>query len=380
MNISEILELHAKNKGKLSISGTVPVNTKEDLSRIYSPGVAEVSKAIHENPELLKEYTIAGKTVAVISNGTAVLGLGDIGAKAALPVMEGKCLIFKEFAGIDAFPICIDEKNTEEIIKTVKRIALNFAAINLEDFSAPNCFEIESRLSEELDIPVMHDDQHGTAIVTLAGLMGALDLTKKKNIKVLINGAGAAGNAIAKLLYKMKSELSIEEIKILDSKGVINTSEKYDVSYKNELAQMTLQNKFTKLDEAIIGVDVFIGVSIGNLLTEQNIKDMNPEPIIFGLANPIPEIMPDLAYKYGATIVATGRSDFSNQVNNALVYPGVFKGLIESGTKKVTDEIKILAAKTIYEYNKPNLSKDHILPSILDKNVPIMIAKAIINL
>lgn len=373
----EISKIHSENTGKLSINGTISVRSKDDLSKVYSPGVAQISQAIYEDPSLLKKYTIAGKMVAVISNGTAVLGLGNIGAKAALPVMEGKCLIFKEFAGIDAFPICIDETDTKKVIEIIKSISLNFAAINLEDFKAPECFEIEDTLSRELDMPIMHDDQHGTAIVTLAGLMGALELTKKKKIKIVINGAGAAGKAIFDLIMSQSKELSISEICVLDSKGLISSDREFSEQYKVEIAKSSHQSKTKQLNEVIKGADVFIGVSVANILTQEMVKSMNSDPIIFGLANPNPEIDPKLAKEAGASIIATGRSDYPNQVNNALVYPGVFKGLIENRISKVTNDIKILVAKVIFEYHKPNLSNENILPSILDKNIPIVISNSI---
>lgn len=382
MNDSEIFDIHSSQKGKISITPTVKIDTKEILSKVYTPGVGKVCLAIKDKPDLSKKYTIAGKMVAVISDGTAVLGFGDIGPKAALPVMEGKCAIFKEFAGVDAFPICLDEKDTSDLISTIRRLAPNFAAINLEDISAPRCFEIEERLQEILDIPVMHDDQHGTAIVTLAALKGALDLTQKDNINIVIVGAGAAGTAILKLLLaaKQKGELQIGSIKMLDSKGVVSADRDDLNTYKTEIANLTQQMRFEPLNEALKGSDVFIGVSVGELLNEAMIKSMNPNPIIFAMANPVPEIMPDIAKKAGASIVATGRSDFDNQINNALAYPGVFKGLIEGDIKKATTEIKLAAANAIYEYHKKALSEDNILPSILDKEVPNMIAEIIKNL
>jgi malate dehydrogenase (oxaloacetate-decarboxylating) len=376
----DTFEIHRLHTGKIEVNSTIPVNDRETLSNIYTPNVGKICMAIKDNPELIKEYTMAGKMVAVISDGTAVLGFGNIGPKAALPVMEGKCVIFKEFAGLNAFPLCLDEKDPEEIIKTVKRLALNFAAINLEDFAAPNCFEIEDRLSNELDIPIIHDDQHGTAVVTLAALMGALKVTGKKDVRVVISGAGAAGTAISKLLMgaKEKGVISMKELQVYDSKGLLSSDREDLNKYKVELAELTGQKKSMQIADGIKGADVFIGVSVAGAVKPEMVKSMAKDPIIFAMANPVPEIMPDEAKAAGAVIVATGRSDYPNQINNALAYPGVFKGLLESGAKKMTMEYKILASKAIFEYNSPKLSADNILPSILDKEVPKIIAKTIV--
>lgn len=373
------LELHEKYQGKLEIKSVIPIDSKETLSRVYTPGVGEVCLKIKEDESNLAKYTIAGKTVAVISNGTAVLGFGDIGPKAALPVMEGKSAIFKEFAGINSYPICINEKDPKKFIEIVKSIALNFAAINLEDISAPNCFEIEKTLSEELDIPVVHDDQHGTAIVALAALLGAIEITKKNNLKIIISGAGAAGTAITKILVNAKSKnlLPISEIRVFDSKGLISKDRENLSSNKVEIAELTNQSIFQSFETGIKDTDVFIGVSVPNSLTTEHIKSMNSSPIIFALSNPVPEIMPDLAKEAGATIVATGRSDFPNQINNALAYPGLFKGLLENKIKKVTDEHKLNVAQIIFNYHKDNLSLTNLLPSILDKNIPNKIAESL---
>lgn len=372
----DTFEIHKKHTGKLEIVPTVQVNSREDLSNIYTPNVGKICMAIKDNPDLVREYTIAGKMVAVISDGTAVLGFGNIGARAALPVMEGKCVIFKEFAGLNAFPICLDTQDTEEIIQIVKALSVNFAAINLEDISAPRCFEIEKRLSDELPIPVIHDDQHGTAIVTLAALMGAVKVTERKNLKVVIAGAGAAGNAITRLIKA--SELPVSDIKLFDSKGLVSTDRTDLDKYKMEMAELTGQSKTMSIQEGLIGADIFVGVSAPNSLTEEMIKTMNKDPIVFAMANPTPEIMPDKAKAAGAFIVATGRSDFNNQINNALAYPGVFKGLLAARITKATIDIKLATAKAIYEYNLPNLTADNLLPSILDKKVPEMIAATII--
>lgn len=378
----DTFEIHAQKTGKLEINSTIEVKDRETLSNIYTPNVGKICMAIKDNPELLKTYTIAGKTVAVISDGTAVLGFGNIGPKAALPVMEGKCVIFKEFAGLNAYPICLDQPDTELFIQTVKSLALNFAAINLEDIAAPQCFEIEKRLSEELDIPIIHDDQHGTAIVSLAALLGATKLTSKKDLTISISGAGAAGTAITKLLLAAQSEnlLSIKEIRVFDSKGLISLDREDLNKYKLELAEITNQKKFTIFTEGIKNSDVFIGVSVAGALKPEHIKSMNSQPIIFALANPNPEIMPEEAKSAGASIVATGRSDFPNQINNALAYPGMFKGLLKAKINKVSNAHKLAAAKAIFEYNLATLDENNILPSILDKKIPNIIANEIVKL
>jgi malate dehydrogenase (oxaloacetate-decarboxylating) len=295
--------------------------------------------------------------------------------------MEGKCVIFKEFAGIDAYPLCIEEQDPEKFIAIVKSLAMNFAAINLEDISAPKCFDIEKRLSDELNIPIIHDDQHGTAIVCLAALLGAVRLTGKKQLKIAVSGAGAAGTAITKLLLNAKEEglLDIAELKVFDSQGLISTGRNDINKYKVELAELTGQSKIESFEEGIKGMDIFIGVSVANSVTQEHVKSMNENPIVFALANPTPEIMPDLAKEAGAIIVATGRSDFPNQINNALAYPGVFKGLLAAKINKVTPAHKIAAAKAIYEYNLKDLNENQILPSILDKNIPSLIAKEIVG-
>lgn len=371
--------IHSAHTGKLSISPVVKIKTRKMLSAVYTPEVGKICMAIRDNPQDVRKYTIAGKMIAVISDGTAVLGFGDIGPKAALPVMEGKAVIFKEFAGLDAFPICINEKDPDKLVEIIKAISVNFAAINLEDISAPRCFYVEERLQNELDVPVMHDDQHGTAIVTLAALKGAIELSGKKNVRVVVVGSGAAGTAVSKLIAYAggKEKDLIGDIKVVDSKGVVSDDRKDLDQYKSELAKITKQHKTMSMEEALKGADVFIGVSKGNILTEEMIKTMNDKPIIFAMANPIPEIMPENAYKAGAFIVATGRSDMPNQVNNALVYPGVFKGLLKNRIKKINIDMKYLAAQAIYTYNKRLLSVKHILPSIMDKKVVDVISKNI---
>ena len=367
MNSFDTFKIHSKNIGKLSITPTVKVKTRKMLSTIYTPEVGKICMAIKDNPDDVRKYTIAGKTVAVISDGTAVLGLGDIGAKAALPVMEGKAVIFKEFAGVDAFPICINEKDPDKLVEIIKAISVNFVAINLEDIAAPNCFYVEKRLQDELDIPVMHDDQHGTAIVVLAALKGAVKLVHKNNIKVVIAGAGAAGNAITKLLtYAREIEKNfIGDIKVVDSKGVVASDRKDLDQYKKELALITKQKNTMSLKDAMKDSDVFIGVSVKGLISKEMIRSMSGNPIIFAMANPIPEIIPDDAFDAGAFIVSTGRSDYPNQINNALAYPGVFKGLLAKKIKRVTIEMKYKVALAIYKYNLPKLTKTSVLPGII---------------
>ena len=376
VSLQDILRYHSQ--GKLNIVPKYPIKTQKDLSIVYTPGVAKVSSLIHKNKSKAFEYTMRANTVAIVSDGSAVLGLGNIGPEAALPVMEGKAAIFKEFAGINAVPICLNTQNIDEIVNIIKAISVNFAAINLEDISAPRCFEIEKRLTQELDIPVMHDDQHGTAIVLLAALLGALHLYPKDKLNILVLGVGAAGVAIIRLLLEAQKHnlLNIAQIRAVDSKGLIYKGRNNLTSIKQEIATLTNQTQPMSLSNAMKGMNVFIGVSGPNLLQPKDIKNMAKNPFVFAMANPIPEIDPQEAYKAGAVIVGTGRSDYKNQINNALAYPGVFKGLINSKIKQVTPEIKIAAAKAIFEYHKPNLSPDNILPSVLDKKVPKVIAKA----
>jgi len=378
----DTFELHSKHTGKLSIESIIQIEDKDTLSNIYTPNVGKICMAIKENPELIKKYTIAGKVVAVISDGSAVLGFGNIGPKAGLPVMEGKCVIFKELAGIDAYPLCLAVKSSEEFIQTVKNLALNFAAINLEDIAAPQCFEIEDRLSNELDIPVIHDDQHGTSIVVLAALMGAQHITGKTNLKIIVSGAGAAGTNIVKIINAASNSnmLSISSLKAFDSKGLISKSRVDLTPMKIELANITDQNLIQSIEKGLIDADVFIGVSVAGALTVEMVKSMSTKPIIFALANPEPEIKPEEAILAGAEIVASGRSDYPNQINNALAYPGMFKGLLKANVKKVTMEHKLAVAKALFEYQKPNMSKETLLPSILDRNVPDVIANCILSL
>ena len=369
------LELHEKNHGKIAVVSKVEVKNREDLSLAYSPGVAEPCRKIAENKEDVYKYTAKGHLVAVITDGTAVLGLGDIGPEAALPVMEGKCVLFKEFGGVDAFPICLDTKDTEEIIKTVKYLAPGLGGINLEDISAPRCIEVETRLKKELDIPVFHDDQHGTAIVVAAALINALKVVNKKveDIKVVVNGAGAAGSSIIKLL----KNLGVKNIIAIDRVGILRRAdkEKYDFS-KKELADITNPDDIAGgLKEAIVGADVFVGVSAPNVLTKDMVKTMNKDAIIFAMANPTPEIMPEDALEAGAVIVGTGRSDYPNQINNVLVFPGLFKGALRAKSKKITEEMKLAAAYGLASLIKDEeLRKDYIIPDAFDPRVAEAVA------
>lgn len=368
------LEMHKKFQGKLSTTSLAKLETREDLSWAYSPGVAEPCREIQKDETKMYDYTLKSRTVAVISDGSAVLGLGNIGHKASMPVMEGKCVLFKEFAGVDAFPIIVKTQDTEEFIQTVKNIADTFGGINLEDISSPRCFEIEERLKAELDIPVMHDDQHGTAIVTLAGLINACKITNRNfsDLKIVINGVGAAGTAIAKLLMLYGAK----DVIMVDSNGAIFEGRENLNSEKSQIAKITNQNKISgKLADVIVGRDVFIGVSVAGALTAEMVSTMAKDAIIFAMANPTPEIMPDLAKSAGAKIIGTGRSDFPNQVNNVLAFPGIFKGVLKYNKKQITDEMKIKAAEAIANYiTNPN--EDQILPNPLDKGVANVVAEA----
>ncbi len=382
MNLS--LNLHAKFKGKLATKVLTPVKSLKDLSLIYTPGVAEVSMAIAKDPEMVFKYTIKSHTVGVVTDGSAILGLGNLGPEAALPVMEGKCALFKTFANLDAFPICLATQDTDEIIKTVKMIAPVFGGINLEDISAPRCFEIEKAL-QDLGIPVMHDDQHGTAIAVIGPLMNAVKVTGKNwfKLKVVISGAGAAGSAIAKMLICHGLDVdycsSVGEVIMLDSKGIIFEGRANLEPYKQELAKFTNKNKIKgDLKEALKNADVFIGVSVPRILKKEWISLMGEKPIIFAMANPTPEIMPEEAKAGGAYIVATGRSDFPNQVNNALVFPGLFKGTLEAKAKKITSKMKLAAANALAGLIK-NPTRDSIVPSIFDPRVVKAISKAVME-
>jgi len=376
------LERHLKFRGKIEIKSKFPkLKTKHDLSIAYTPGVATISLLLAKNPEKACDYSIKGNTIAIISDGSAVLGLGNIGPYGALPVMEGKSLLFKEFGNVDAYPIVLATQDVEEIIKIVKAIAPTFGGINLEDISSPRCFEIEERLIKELDIPVFHDDQHGTAIVVLTALINSLKLVKKQkeSIKITICGVGAAGIAIAKLLLKY----GIKKIILVDSHGIV-CKNRIDLNKEKikMLAVTNLENIDGDFKKSLKGADVFIGVSgASNILKSEFIKSMASKPIIFALSNPNPEIMSDMARKAGAYIVSTGRSDFPNQINNALVFPGLFRGVLDSKIKLITDEIKIIVAETLANYiKKSELNINKILPGVLDKNVAKVIARKIINL
>lgn len=374
----ESLKLHEEHHGKITVNSKVEVKNKEDLSLAYSPGVAEPCRKIQENPADVYKYTSKGNMIAVITDGTAVLGLGDIGPEAALPVMEGKCVLFKEFAGVDAFPICLDTKDTEEIIKTVKLIAPSFGGINLEDISAPRCIEIERRLINELEIPVFHDDQHGTSVVVAAGLINSFKLLGKKfaDVKAVVNGAGAAGSSIIKMLLA----LGIKNILAVDKPGILRRSEKesYDFS-KKELAEITNYDDIQgDLDKAVENADVFIGVSVGNILTKEMVEKMNKDAIVFAMANPTPEIMPEIAKASGARIIGTGRSDYPNQINNVLVFPGLFKGALRSKAKKITESMKLAAAQGLAGLVKADeLQYDYIIPNPFDERVAEAVAQAV---
>ena len=377
MNCKRSLNLHKEKGGKLEIRSKFELKNKEDLSFAYTPCVAEVCWKIAKNKKLAKEYTIKKNTVAVVSDGSAVLGLGNIGPEAAIPVMEGKAILFKALAGIDAFPICLDTSDPDEIVRTVKNIAPVFGGINLEDIAAPNCFQIEEQL-QDLGIPVMHDDQHGTAIVVSAALINAAKVVNKKmsSLKVVVVGAGAAGVAIVKMLSR---EFDLKDIIVCDSRGIISKDRTDLNPVKKQLLKITNKENISgKMTDALMGADVFIGVAMGNILNEKMIKKMNDNPIIFAMANPVPEIMPDLAKKAGAAIVGTGRSDFPNQINNVLVFPGSFRGALDGGFLKITDKMKSIAARTIADYVK-HPTPNKILPNPLDKNVAKMIAKNIIK-
>lgn len=369
------VEMHKKYRGKLEVRSKVSIKNARDLSIAYSPGVAQPCLEIAKNPELARDFVINGSTIAIITDGSAVLGLGDIGPKAALPVMEGKALLFKEFGGLNAFPLALDTKDVDKFVETVKMLAPSFAGINLEDISGPRCFEIEEKLKAELNIPVFHDDQHGTAIVVLAGLINSLKIVNKnkESVKIVLSGAGAAGIAIAKLLHLY----GFENIILSDSKGVISRHRTDMNSEKLKLLTFTNPQDISgTLLDALKGADIFIGISKPNLLTSKDIKVMNKDAIIFGLANPVPEIMPDLAKAGGAKIVATGRSDFPNQINNVLVFPGIFKGALESKAKQITDEMKLEAAIALASMVK-NPSADKIIPGPFEKGIADTIANAV---
>ena len=371
------LKLHADLVGKISTEAKCKIKTREDLSIAYTPGVAKPCVEIANNPEDVYKYTIKANTVAVVSDGSAVLGLGNIGPYAAMPVMEGKAVLFKEFGDVNAVPICLDTQDTQEIIDTVVRIAPGFGGNNLEDISAPRCFEIESKLKELLDIPVFHDDQHGTAIVVLAGIINALKVVgkKKEDCKVVVNGDGSAGIAISKLLLKY----GFKDLTICGLYGILSDDVK-DLNWaQKEMAQVTnLEGKNGVLADAMVGADIFIGVSAPNIVTKEMVSSMNKDAIIFAMANPTPEIMPDLAKEAGARVVGTGRSDFPNQVNNVVAFPGIFKGALEGRAKQITEEMKLAAANAIASLVPDDqLSENFILPEAFNPEVAEVVSKAV---
>ena len=371
------LLLHKEWKGKLEITAKAKVNTREDLALAYTPGVAEPCKVIAENPDAAYDYTIKSNTVAVVSDGSAVLGLGNIGPLAAMPVMEGKAVLFKEFGGVNAIPICLDTQDTEEIIKTVVNIAPAFGGINLEDISAPRCFEIEERLKALLPIPVFHDDQHGTAIVVLAGIINALEVTgkKKEECRVVVNGAGSAGVAIAKLLLTY----GFTHVTMCDKVGILAKDMEGLNWMQEQMMDVTnLEGKQGSLADAMKGADIFIGVSAPGIVTQEMVASMNRDSILFAMANPDPEIMPDLAKAAGAKVIGTGRSDFPNQVNNVLVFPGIFKGALEGRSSAITEEMKLAAAAAIAGLVDPSKrDENNILPEAFDPRVAEVVSRAV---
>ena len=372
------LEMHEQNKGKIAVRSKVTVKTRDDLSTAYTPGVAEPCRKIHDNKKDVYKYTAKGNLVAVVSDGTAVLGLGNIGPEAAMPVMEGKAVLFKEFGGVDAFPICLDTTDTEEIIKTVKNIAPCFGGINLEDISAPRCFEIEKRLKEELDIPVFHDDQHGTAVVVTAALLNALKVVGKKidEIHVVLNGPGSAGTAIIKMLLAT----GVKNIIACDENGILYKDRGVGIKdHKKMLCDITnLEDKRGTLADALVGADVFIGVSVAGALKPEMIKTMAKDPIVFAMANPNPEIMYDEAMAAGVKVMGTGRSDFPNQINNVLAFPGIFRGALDCGARDINYDMKVAAAQAIAELVTPDkLSAEYIIPGALEEGVAEHVAKRV---
>ena len=378
-NDEKALELHKEWKGKIDTTAKCQVKTREDLALAYTPGVAAPCRVIAKDKSAAYTYTIKQNTIAVVSDGSAVLGLGNIGPYAAMPVMEGKCVLFKEFGGVNAFPICLDTQDPDEIVKTVKMIAPGLGGINLEDISAPRCFEIERRLKEELDIPVFHDDQHGTAIIVLAGIINALKVVgkKKEDVKVVMSGAGAAGIAIAKLLLTY----GFKNIIMSDKDGVICSKHPALNWATKEMLQWTNKEDISgTLSDIIKGADIFVGVSAPGLVTEDMVRSMNRDAILFAMANPTPEIMPDLAKAAGAKVVGTGRSDFPNQVNNVLVFPGIFKGALEGHAKAITEEMKLTAAEAIASLvSNDELDADHVLPEAFDPRVADVVSKAVME-
>ncbi|WP_419049461.1 NAD(P)-dependent malic enzyme [Gallintestinimicrobium sp.] len=376
-NQEKALELHAKLQGKLETVSKTPVRTREDLALVYTPGVAEPCKVIAKDPAAAYTYTMKANTVAVVSDGSAVLGLGNIGPKAAMPVMEGKAVLFKEFGGVNAVPICLDTQDTEEIIKAVTWLAPAFGGINLEDISAPRCFEIEERLKETLDIPVFHDDQHGTAIVVLAGIINALKVVgkKKEDCRVVVNGAGSAGVAITRLLITY----GFSNIIMCDKSGILcDGAEGLNWMQEKMVKRTNLAHETGSLADALKGADIFVGVSAPGIVTEEMVASMNSDAILFAMANPVPEIMPDLAKKAGARVVGTGRSDFPNQVNNVVAFPGIFRGALEGHAKQITDKMKLAAANAIAALvSDEDLNENNIMPEAFDPRVADVVADAV---
>ena len=379
-NSEKALQMHEQWNGKIETIAKSHVNSREDLAIAYTPGVAEPCKVIAQDPEAAYKYTIKSNTIAVVSDGSAVLGLGNIGAKAAMPVMEGKAVLFKEFGGVNAVPICLDTQDTEEIIRTVVNIAPAFGGINLEDISAPRCFEIEERLKELLDIPVFHDDQHGTAIVVLAGIINALKVTgkEKENCRVVVNGAGSAGVAITKLLLTY----GFPNITMCDINGIIGKDSPNLNWMQEKMVEVTnLENKKGTLADALDGADIFVGVSAPNIVTKDMVASMNKDAILFAMANPVPEIMPDIAKEAGAKVVGTGRSDFPNQVNNVVAFPGIFKGALEGRATQITEETKLATANAIAGLVADDeLNENNILPEAFDPRVADVVSKAVKDL
>ncbi len=375
--MQESLEQHKKHKGKIEVTSKVPLETKKDLSLYYTPGVAQPCKEIHKTPSTVYDYTSKGNLVAVVSDGSAVLGLGNIGASAAIPVMEGKCVLFKKFGNVDAFPICIESQDPDTIINTVKLIAPVFGGINLEDISAPRCFEIEKQLKEQLDIPIFHDDQHGTAIVVAAGIINSLKIVKKnmKDLKITICGAGAAGIAVTKILIN----LGAGDIILCDSKGIISKDRTGLNPAKIEICKITNKtDRAGTLKDAIEGADVFIGVSAPGIVTEQMIEAMNKDAIVFAMSNPIPEIMPDLAKKAGARIIGTGRSDYPNQINNVLAFPALFRGALDAHATEINEDMKLAAARALANcIPETQLKEDYIIPSPQDPLILVAVSEAV---
>lgn len=379
-NNEKALKMHEEWNGKIETTAKAHVNSREDLAIAYTPGVAEPCKVIAQDPEAAYKYTMKANTVAVVSDGSAVLGLGNIGALAAMPVMEGKAVLFKEFGGVNAVPICLDTQDTEEIIKSVVNIAPAFGGINLEDISAPRCFEIETRLKELLDIPVFHDDQHGTAIVVLAGIINALKVTgkKKEDCRVVVNGAGSAGVAITKLLLTY----GFPHITMCDINGIISKNSPNLNWMQQQMTEVTnLEERTGTLADALKGADIFVGVSAPNIVSKEMVASMNKDAILFAMANPVPEIMPDLAKEAGAKVVGTGRSDFPNQVNNVVAFPGIFKGALEGRATQITEEMKLAAANAIAGLvPEEELNENNILPEAFDPRVADTVSKAIKDL